>query len=80
MTENLRHKLLEIIQSEVEGVFFKCDEDYDAPFEDMGIDSLDIMTILLKIQETYGVEIPDEDTETFSTFNELSAYLIEKTK
>lgn len=78
MTEKLRHKLIEIIQSEVEGVFFKSDEDYDAPFEDMGIDSLDIMTILLKLQETYGIEISDEDTETLTTFNELASYLIEK--
>ena len=80
MTESLRHKLIEIIQSEVEGDFFKNDEDYDTPFKDMGIDSLDIMTILLKLQETYGVEIPDEDTEILTTFNELSIYLIEKIK
>lgn len=34
---------------------------------DIGADSLDMMTILLGLQDKYGVEIPDEDVEKLTS-------------
>lgn len=39
----------------------------EATFKDLGADSLDIVEIIMSFEETFGVEIKDEDAEQIKT-------------
>ena len=47
----------------------------DRIVEDLGADSLDIVTMLMNLEETYGITIPDDDAMNLKTVAELVAYL-----
>lgn len=51
------------------------EQHYDRPLREIGIDSLDMMAVLLALQGQYGVAIPDEDVEQLKTVNAITAYL-----
>lgn len=40
-----------------------------------GIDSLEMMNILLAIEEQYDIKIPDEDIDALDTIDHIVAYL-----
>ena len=46
----------------------KQEEEYSpsATFKDLKADSLDVVQILVAVEDTYDIEIPDEDLETIS--------------
>ena len=43
--------------------------------EDLGADSLDILQLLMTIEETYGIRIPDESLAGFNTVGDIVKYL-----
>ena len=43
--------------------------------EDLGADSLDILQLLMTIEETYGIHIPDESLAGFRTVGDIVHYL-----
>ena len=43
--------------------------------EDLGADSLDILTLLMTIEETYGITIPDEKLAAFHTVGDVVRFL-----
>ena len=43
--------------------------------EDLGADSLDILQLLMTIEETYGIRIPDESLADFKTVGDVAQYL-----
>ena len=45
--------------------------------KDLSADSLDAVEIIMAIEEEYGIEIPDEDAETFQTVGDLVRYVEE---
>ena len=45
--------------------------------KDLSADSLDAVEIIMAIEEEYGMEIPDEDAETFQTVGDLVRYVEE---
>ena len=45
--------------------------------KDLSADSLDAVEIIMAIEEEYGIEIPDEDAETFQTVGDLVKYVEE---
>ena len=45
--------------------------------KDLSADSLDAVEIIMSIEEEYGIEIPDEDAETFQTVGDLVKYVEE---
>ena len=45
--------------------------------KDLSADSLDAVEIIMAIEEEYGIEIPDEDVETFQTVGDLVRYVEE---
>ena len=48
----------------------------DAKFiEDLGADSLDIVELVMAMEETFDIEIPDEDAEKIQTIGDAVAYL-----
>jgi len=43
--------------------------------KDLGADSLDILQLLMRIEDDYGVTIPDEELATFNTVADVVKYL-----
>ena len=43
--------------------------------EDLGADSLNILQLLMKIEDDYGIMIPDEELATFETVGDVVRYL-----
>ena len=41
--------------------------------EDLGADSLDVVELLSRLEDEYGVMIPDEDVETLVTVADVAA-------
>jgi len=55
-----------------------CDEEALKPentWKDMKADSLDLVQILVAVEDTFSIEIPDEDTEKIQSFGEFVAYI-----
>ena len=47
----------------------------DRIIEDLGADSLDIVTMLMNLEDAYGITIPDDDAMELKTVAELVKYL-----
>ncbi len=43
--------------------------------EDLGADSLDVVELVMAIEEEFGIEIPDEDTEKLRTVKDAVEYI-----
>jgi acyl carrier protein len=43
----------------------------EASFQDLGADSLDIVEMIMSFEETFGIEIKDEDAEKIKTVQEV---------
>lgn len=43
--------------------------------EDLGADSLNILQLLMKIEDDYGIVIPDEKLANFNTVADVVSYL-----
>lgn len=43
--------------------------------DDLGADSLDTLQLLMTIEETYGITIPDESLAEFKTVGDIVNYL-----
>ena len=43
--------------------------------EDLGMDSLDSIEIVMALEEEFGIEIPDEDTERLKKVGDILTYL-----
>lgn len=43
--------------------------------DDLGADSIDILQLLMTIEETYGIVIPDESLAGFNTVGDIAGYL-----
>ena len=55
------------------------DEDEVTPeasfIDDLGADSLDIVELVMAFEETFGLEIPDEDAEKITTVGDAVRYI-----
>lgn len=54
------------------------EEDSDRPLNEIGVDSLDTMSVLLDAQEKFGVEIPDEVVGQLSSLRAIARYVAER--
>ena len=43
--------------------------------KDLGADSLEILQLLMRIEDQYGITIPDKALATFNTVGDVVAYL-----
>jgi acyl carrier protein len=51
----------------------------DASFiEDLGLDSLDLVDMIMKLEEEFGISIPDEDLDKIRTVKDAINYIKEK--
>ena len=46
--------------------------------DDLAADSLDIVELVMAIEETFDIEIPDEDAEKVVTIGDVVKYISEK--
>jgi acyl carrier protein len=44
-------------------------------FKDIKADSLDIVQALVAVEETFGIEIPDEEAQKFQNFGDFVSYV-----
>jgi len=47
----------------------------EGTFKEINADSLDIVQVLLNVEETFDIEIPDEDAEQFQNFGDFVDYV-----
>lgn len=50
----------------------------DTPFRNAGADSFDLFTLILAVQDAYGIVIPDDDIGKVTTLFGLASYLNER--
>jgi acyl carrier protein len=43
--------------------------------DDLGADSLDVVELVMKMEEEFGIEIPDEEAEKIKTVNDVVKYI-----
>jgi len=43
--------------------------------EDLGADSLDVVELLMALEETFGVTVPDEDVPGLKTVKDIADYV-----
>ncbi len=46
--------------------------------DDLNLDSLDIVELMMKMEDEFGVEIPEEDAEGLKTVKDIVLYLEKK--
>jgi len=67
-------QVVEIISGQL-----KIEADQIAPstniMEDLGADSLDIVELLMAIEESFGVTVPDEDVQGLKTIQDIVEYV-----
>lgn len=63
-----------IIEKHVKGLQL-TEEKFNIPLTDLGIDSLDVMMVLMDISEVSGVEIPDDLVDDLNTPMKLTEFL-----
>lgn len=47
----------------------------NSTLQDLGADSLDMVEIVMKLEEVFGIEIKDEDAENLTNVNEVVDYV-----
>ena len=65
-----REKIAEILKSAAIDVDIKP-EDYDRPFSDIGIDSLDVFSFLSEIEIQFGVSFSEEEFSNMKTLTDV---------
>ena len=43
--------------------------------DDLGADSLDVVELMMTLEETFGIEVPDGDVEGMRTVADLERYV-----
>ena len=46
--------------------------------DDLNLDSLDIVELMMKMEDDFGIEIPEEDAEGLKTVKDVVSYLESK--
>ncbi len=47
--------------------------------DDLGADSLDVVELVMALEESYDIIVPDEDAESLQTVADVQAYITAKT-
>ena len=76
---NIEEKLKDIIAEQL-GVKKEEIKTESSFIDDLGADSLDTVELVMALEEEFGIEIPDEDTEKMTTVGEAIKYIDSKIK
>ena len=69
-------KIVDIIASKLE--VDKKNITVDSTFQDLGADSLDLLEIIMRLEEQFGIEINDEDAEKIQKMQGVVDYINER--
>lgn len=47
--------------------------------DDLGADSLDVVELVMALEESFDIVVPDEDVEGLETFSDVQTYVSSKT-
>ena len=47
----------------------------ESTFKEIKADSLDVVQALIAVEETFGIEIPDEEAQKFKNFGDFVSYV-----
>ena len=73
----LEEKVIKLVMEQLDVTREQCV--LEASFiDDLGADSLDIVELLMEMEETFGVEIADEELEKISTIKDVIDFLKQK--
>lgn len=50
----------------------------DSRFDEIGLDSLDLVEFFLRVQDHFGIKMREEDYANLGTINDVQAYVEEK--
>jgi acyl carrier protein len=74
MNQEITQKVIEIVANQLE-----LEQDQVKPessfAEDLKADSLAVVELVLALEESFGIEIPDEDTENIKTVKDAITYI-----
>lgn len=68
----------ELILIQNPSVDLSNEADFASSFAELGLDSIDVMTIVLKIKRELGIDINDEQLSELGTISELIEFLDNK--
>lgn len=72
---SIKENVTRILKKENKAIVLQSEEDYQAAFRDVGVDSLDLMMTILKIGEEYQIQISEDDIEQLESVNDLIRYI-----
>lgn len=67
-------KVIKIVSeaTKVEATNIKAETNF---IDDLNLDSLDMVEMMMKMEEEFGVEIPEDKTEDLKTINDVTNFL-----
>lgn len=74
METDVYEKINKIVSNQLRAETDTVDGDADI-FEDLGADSLDVVEILMAVEESFGITIPEEDVADIRTVREFADYI-----
>lgn len=74
MSVDFGRVVIEVLENNVAGLQVEINM-MDHTLGDLGVDSLDVMLVMMDIQEKTGVAIPDESVDELTTPNKIVAFL-----
>lgn len=74
-TNSIHDKVLSIVAEQLAKPKSEIDE--NALFDSLGMDSLDRVEVVMKLEEAFGIEMNDERVDAICTVHELIAYVQE---
>ncbi len=77
MTE-IKKKIKEFVGFANSEIKIESDNDFDLAVDEIGLDSLDLMSVLFSVQDEYGIQIPEEDIEQLVSLGALVKYIDKK--
>lgn len=73
-SKNMYDKIVEIIANQLQIDADTIDENTKI-MEELGADSLDVVEMLMAMEESFGITIPDEDIEELVTVSDIVDYV-----
>lgn len=71
----MKQVVTQFINKQNPAVELNTDEDFQSSFSELGLDSIDVMTIILMIKKELGIYISDDELAQLQTIEELVQYL-----
>ena len=70
----VQDKVIKIVSeaTKVDAANIKADTNF---VDDLNLDSLDMVEMMMKMEEEFGVEIPEDKTEDLKTIGDVTSYL-----